>query len=181
MKLISNTDRVKKNANLLSGNATNLEAGDSMLSRRQARRLALQILFCNEFLKEDILPVAERIAATLQQQINPFCKTLILTTHTHRLELDNLIHTNLRNWDIERIAMIDRLLLRLALSELLYFPEIPLEVTINEAMELGKEFDSYKGSRFINGILDTILKQLEKDHRLPKKIVAHVSTGTKQQ
>lgn len=177
--MISNTDRVKKGTILISGNTMNLDAGESMLSRRQARRLALQILFCNEFLKEDILPVAERIAITLQQTINPFCKSLILTTHTHRLELDNLIHTNLKNWDIERIAMIDRLLLRLALSELLYFPDIPLEVTINEAMELGKEFDSYKGSRFINGILDTILKQLEKDDRLQKKFTAHVSPHTK--
>lgn len=147
---------------------------ESMQSRREARRLAVQVLFSNEFLNEDIISVTNRVASTLEIDVNGFCKSLILKTNEHNSELDDLIHQNLRNWDLQRIAVLDRVLIRLALSELLYFNDIPVEVTINEALELSKEFINHKSSRFINGILDAILKKLEREKKIKKKLIARV-------
>lgn len=141
---------------------------ETMLSRRQSRRLAIQIFFCNEFLHEDILSVAERISETLDQKVNPFCKNLLLKTTKNRDNLIELITNNLRDWDIQRIAVLERVLILLALSELLYFDDIPIEVTLNETLELSKEFISNKSSRFINGILDTVLKKLQNEKRIHK-------------
>jgi N utilization substance protein B len=150
------------------------ESLEGMLSRRKARRLALQILFCNEFLQEDINSVSERIAETLQKELNHFTRKLIEKTYTHRDEMDQLILTHLRDWDIERIGTLDRVLMRMSLVELLYFPDIPIEVTFDEALELSKEFISNKSSRFINGILDTIFKTLQDEKRIKKSSKARI-------
>jgi N utilization substance protein B len=146
----------------------------NMLSRRQSRRLALQILFSNEFLKEDILEVAERLSDTIEQEINPFCKALLIKTTANKEELEKLILCNLRGWDIDRVATLERVLIMLALTELLYFDDIPIEVTINEALELSKEFISNKSSKFINGILDAILKKLQKEKKIHKTLMDHL-------
>ena len=146
----------------------------NMLSRRQSRRLALQILFSNEFLQEDILIVADRLAKTINQEINPFCKALLIKTSANKEELEKLILCNLRGWDIDRVATLERVLIMLALTELLYFDDIPIEVTLNEALELSKEFISNKSSKFINGILDAILKRLQKEKKIHKTIIAHL-------
>jgi N utilization substance protein B len=148
---------------------------ENMLSRRQSRRLAIQILFCNEFLQEDISIVANRISSTLKQELSPFCKDLIFKTFQNKEELEKLILNNLRGWDLERVALLDRILIMLALSELLYFNDIPIEVTINEALELSKEFINYKSSRFINGILDGILKKLQKQNKIHKDVITRIS------
>ncbi|GAB4368512.1 MAG: hypothetical protein Kow0042_09700 [Calditrichia bacterium] len=158
---------------------SNQNDSEIMLSRRQARRLALQILFCNEFLHEDIHSVADRVAKTLEQDINGFCRRLIETTTEHTREFDELILKNLKGWDIERIAILDRVLIRLALCELVYFKDIPVEVTLDEALELSKEFISRKSSRFVNGILDTILKQLQKQNAIEKVLVARIPSSAK--
>lgn len=144
----------------------NYEDAASMPSRRQARRLALQVLFCNEFLNEDIHEVADRVAETLQEEVGQFTRELITRTSQNKWELDQLILMNLKDWDLDRVALIDHILIRLALSELLYFPEIPPEVTINEAVELCKEFMNHKSTSFVNGILDTILKKLREEKKV---------------
>lgn len=145
-----------------------------MLSRRQARRLGLQVLFCNEFLREDIASVAERIAATLELELNDFSRRLIFKTTEQRNELDEMILINLKDKDLHRVAILDKVLIRIALSELLYFPDIPAEVTINEALEISKEFISNRSSRFINGILDTLFKYLHNNHKINKKFLSRV-------
>lgn len=72
------------------------------------------------------------------------------------------------NWDIERIAFIDNLILELALSEFLYFPSIPTKVTMNEYIELSKYYSTEKSRNFINGILDKSLKDLKKENKILK-------------
>ncbi len=79
----------------------------------------------------------------------------------HR-EIDVLIERYSENWRLNRIAPIDRTLLRMAIYELLYCEDIPPKVTLNEAVELGKEYGSEDSSSFINGILDRILNEVVK-------------------
>jgi len=80
-----------------------------------------------------------------------------------------LIQPKLINWDAERIALIDLILLRMGVSELLYFPTIPTKVTINEYIEVGKLYSTLQSGQFINGVLDNILKDLEKDNLIQKQ------------
>lgn len=139
-----------------------------MLSRRLARRFALQILFVNEFLREDIMAVAERVAESLNENLNPFTIELVERTCENEDELNDLIRKHLRNWDYKRVAVLDRVLIRMALCEIVHFPDIPVEVTINEALEISKDFSNLKSRRFVNGILDSIYKELVSANKLAK-------------
>ncbi|MEJ2636789.1 MAG: transcription antitermination factor NusB [Calditrichia bacterium] len=150
-----------------------------MLSRRQARRFALQVLYCNEFLQEDITSVANRIATSLEHNVDDFARKLILKTYQNYDELDLLILNNLKDRDMERIALLEKVLLRLALSELLYFPDIPIEVTMNEALDLTKEFISNRSSGFINGVLDAVLKDLENKNQIRKDLATRIRPRAK--
>ncbi len=80
-----------------------------------------------------------------------------------------LVEPRLINWDAERVALIDLLLLRMGLCEFLYFPTIPTKVTINEYIELGKLYSTPQSGQFLNGVLDNILKDLEKDNKIRKQ------------
>ncbi len=81
----------------------------------------------------------------------------------------SLIHPKLKNWDTERVALIDILLLRMGVCELLYFPTIPTKVTINEYIEVAKTYSTQQSAQFINGVLDNILKDLEKEKKINKQ------------
>ena len=72
------------------------------------------------------------------------------------------------NWDISRIAEIDTIILKMAICEFLKFPSIPINVTINEYLEIAKEYSTPKSSIFINGILDNVVKEFSKNQRLMK-------------
>lgn len=89
----------------------------------------------------------------------------VVLNHDENVEMIKL-HT--LNWDIERIAFIDNLILELALSEFLYFPSIPTKVTLNEYIELSKYYSTEKSRNFINGILDKALKDLKKSNKIIK-------------
>lgn len=140
-----------------------------MLTRRLARRIALQILFANEFLKEDIVSVAERVSESLDEVLTPFTIDLVKRTFEFEPELNDLIRKHLRNWDYKRVAVLDRVLIRMALCEIVHFNDIPVEVTINEALEISKDFSNLKSRRFVNGILDSIYKELKTANKLSKK------------
>jgi N utilization substance protein B len=75
---------------------------------------------------------------------------------------DGIIAKLAENWDVERIAVIDRIILQMALVEMKSMPDIPIKVAINEAIELGKKFSTRQSSAFINGILDRYVKDAEK-------------------
>ncbi len=84
-------------------------------------------------------------------------------------ELLNIIEPTLRNWDADRVAVIDMILLKMALCELMSFPTIPTKVTLNEFVEISKLYSTDKSKDFINGILDRLMKQLNKDGKIQKK------------
>lgn len=81
---------------------------------------------------------------------------------------DELVSRHTKNWDLERIALIDRLLLRLAICEMLRFEDIPPKVSINEAIEVAKRYSTDNSGKFINGILDAVLLDLHNEGRLKK-------------
>jgi N utilization substance protein B len=80
-----------------------------------------------------------------------------------------LIQPKLINWDAERVALIDLLLLRMGVCELLFFPTIPTKVTINEYIEIAKMYSTPQSGQFVNGVLDNILKELEKENKINKQ------------
>lgn len=84
-------------------------------------------------------------------------------------ELLEVIEPTLRNWDADRVASIDMILLKMAVSELLSFPSIPTKVTLNEFVEVSKLYSTDKSKDFINGILDRLMKQLEKEGKIQKQ------------
>ena len=81
----------------------------------------------------------------------------------------NLIADNTKNWDMERIAFMDILIMQVALAEILTFPSIPTSVSLNEYVEIAKMYSTPKSSSFINGMLDTIVNQLKKENKLTKE------------
>ncbi len=93
---------------------------------------------------------------------------LIKETISNSYFIDELINKFAKNWELERIALIDRVLIRMASTEMLKFPEIPPKVSINEALDIAKKYSTGKSSIFINGVLDSILNNFKEDGLLKK-------------
>ena len=136
------------------------------IKRRQEREFVLQMLFAGEFNSEPLESQIRLLDDFTRQKATPFARKLIKICQEKKDLLDTEIINKLDNWDFNRIAVIDKLILRMAISELIFFEEIPAEVSINEAIELGKEFSTEQSGKFINGILDAILKKLKSENKI---------------
>jgi transcription antitermination protein NusB len=138
--------------------------------RRQTREKVLQVLYAHELSGEPILPIMEEQLAELKPNRDDFefAKALVHTVLQHLREIDKIIKSKVMHWESDRIAVIDRMILRMGIAELLYFPDIPPKVTINEAIEIGKVFSTSNSGRFINGVLDAILEQMRESGTLQK-------------
>jgi N utilization substance protein B len=97
-----------------------------------------------------------------------FVKNLFRKTVLNETELSKQYIDKTPNWDVERIAELDTIILKMAICELLKFPSIPTKVTINEYLEIAKEYSTPKSSIFINGILDNLVKEFDRDGKLNK-------------
>ncbi len=97
-----------------------------------------------------------------------FTEELFRKTIRYQAETKKIIDDKAQNWELDRIATIDLIVLEMALTEFLYFPNIPAKVTINEYIELAKNFSTEKSRVFVNGILDKTLKELKDNDNLPK-------------
>jgi len=97
-----------------------------------------------------------------------FGRSLIENAINDKENIDSLIKQFAKNWDFDRIALIDRLIMRIALIELLHYSEIPTRVTMNEALDIAKKFSTDKSSTFINGVLDSILGYFIKEGKAIK-------------
>jgi N utilization substance protein B len=97
-----------------------------------------------------------------------FAKDLFRKAIINHDELQVLVKSHSNNWDLERIAFMDILIMQLAITEFLYFPSIPTKVTMNEYIELSKFYSTEKSRNFINGILDKTLKDLKKEDKVQK-------------
>jgi N utilization substance protein B len=97
-----------------------------------------------------------------------FAKDLIRKSIINHDELQAMIKEHSKNWDVERIAFMDILIMQLAITEFMYFPSIPTKVTLNEYIELSKYYSTEKSRNFINGILDKTLKELKASGKISK-------------
>ncbi len=105
----------------------------------------------------------------LSAEKNEYAHSLLHTVIEKEPYCTELIQPKLKNWDAERVALIDMLLLRMGVSELLYFPTIPTKVTINEYIEVAKYYSTPQSGQFVNGVLDNILKDLTKADKIHKE------------
>ena len=102
------------------------------------------------------------------KEAKKFAKKLFIRTLDIKDEADSIVEKYTENWELSRIALIDRILLRIAICEMLHFDDIPPKVTINEAIEVAKRYSTNRSGQFINGILDAILLDFQKEGRLKK-------------
>ena len=100
------------------------------------------------------------------ETVREFGEQLLRKTCQEDQTLFDLINPNLKNWDADRVATLDMIMLKMALCELLYFPTIPTKVTLNEFVEISKVYSTENSKEFINGILDRLMKRLLKEERI---------------
>tara|TARA_Y100000588_G_scaffold68104_1_gene69214 strand:- start:22 stop:435 length:414 start_codon:yes stop_codon:yes gene_type:complete len=131
-----------------------------MGKRREARESALKFLYQTEFNSEnpslELDSFCERLNTS--EEVQDFTQILIKNFLMHQKEVDELLKNISFNWTQDRMAVIDRNILRLGISELLFDSTTPPKVVINEAIEIAKKFGTNESPDFINGVLDKILK-----------------------
>lgn len=142
-----------------------------MISRREARERVLQALYAYELgggsaehhIKTLIDPDLKKVPA-----MRRFAVSLLLRTLDRYEASSALIEKHANNWALNRIALVDRLLLQMGIVELQTFEDVPPKVTINESIEIAKLYSTEESGRFINGILDAILEEMKRDGTLRK-------------
>jgi N utilization substance protein B len=138
-------------------------------ARRRAREAALQMLYQSEIGRagpyETIVTfwTAHDSAGEVDEESREFANALVRETLARVGDIDPMIATRAHNWRVERMAVIDRLVLRLAIAELLTQPGTPAKVVINEAIELARAYSGEEAVPFVNGVLDAIRKDLGRD------------------
>lgn len=138
-----------------------------MGSRRKSREVAIQILYLLEY--QDV-KVDEALSHfwredELDSKTVEFARDLIFGTRKQREYLDRYINESSDHWRLDRMALIDRNIMRMAVYEFLFTPDTPPKVVINEAIELAKRFSSEESTQFVNGILDNIRKNLDHEKK----------------
>lgn len=152
------------------------------ITRHQIRTLVFQALYAREIAKETFDETFQKILEETWQKVllqkpnkgfelsdADFLKTLFYNALTDRELYDTWIKEKAANWEIERIAILDRLLMYMSLYEILHFHDVPVKVSLNEYLEIAKEFSTPKSNHFINGILDNIHHQLKKEGKIEKR------------
>ena len=135
------------------------------MKRRKAREHALQILFQLDIRKEKpSAAVLKHFWAEYQpdEEIRNFAEEIVKGTFKHLPKINDLIHQCAKNWSLDRMAVVDRNVLRIAIYESLYRIDIPTSVTINEAIEIAKKFGTDESGAFVNGILDRVARMAGK-------------------
>jgi N utilization substance protein B len=132
-------------------------------SRRHGRVLAVQALYPARINLKFSTNQLDKIIGLDSQDYNEdsltFARTLLNLAEEHLEEADKLIKAVLENWEWDRLCAMDRAILGVAVLELLYLPDVPARVVINEAIEIAKEFSTEKSGIFVNGILDSIARE----------------------
>ncbi len=122
----------------------------------------MQVLYASEISKEPLSLILDYQLTDIHPKPNEikFIKELCQAVIQHEVELDQLIKSKVQHWEFDRLALLDRIVMRMALGELLYFPDIPPKVSLNEAIELAKVYSTPNSGTFINGVLDAIHHEL---------------------
>ena len=135
-----------------------------MGNRRRAREFALQILYQMDIADLDLTYILDVFWEHNEagEKTREFTKVLAQGTAENISQIDDLIAKYTKNWDIQRMASVDRNILRYATYELVFLLDIPVNVIINEAVELAKKFSTAESGKFVNGVLDKIKKERKK-------------------
>lgn len=128
------------------------------MKRRTAREKALQALYQIDIVKADVDAAME--SALNGAPSDPYFESLVTGIVEHREQLDKLIRSNLENWTLERLANIDRNLLRIAAYEMIHSEDVPVSVAMDEVIEIAKRFGDDQSSGFVNAILSKIKDNL---------------------
>ncbi len=131
------------------------------MKRRKAREYALQILFQLDIRKEKpSATVLKHFWAEYgpDDEVKAFSEEIVKGTYKHIARINGLIHQCAKNWSLDRMAVVDRNVLRMAVYEILYRIDIPTSVTINEAIEIAKKYGTDDSGGFVNGILDRVAR-----------------------
>ncbi|HEY7495705.1 MAG TPA: transcription antitermination factor NusB [Candidatus Tectomicrobia bacterium] len=133
-----------------------------MGKRRQSREAALKLLYALDITHAEVEAVlaATWVETVVPQEVRNFTTALVTGVMAHREDIDTLIQEWSAHWSLERIGIVERNILRFAIHELLFMPDIPPKVTINEAVEVAKKYGAGEASLFINGILDRIAHEV---------------------
>ncbi len=134
-----------------------------MGARHTARRLAILVLYQADVLVE---PVPTRLASVLadeqpSDEQAAFVRRLVDLSELHRPAIDRALREAGARWELERMAATDRAVLRVAVTELLAAPDIPAAVSLNEAIEIAKEYGGEESGRFVNGVLDAVWRRVQ--------------------
>ena len=146
-----------------------------MGKRREGREAALQFLYQLDLTDEPAEDLFTRFWTLRSGPGKPeasaktraFTEQLVAGVLAHKAEIDERIKASAANYDLHRIAAVDRNILRIGIYEMLHAPDVPPVVSINEAIEVAKKFASEESSRFINGILDRVRGELNRPSRAP--------------
>ena len=142
--------------------------GATVATRRDAREWAVQLLFQMDLNPpEDIAPVLSRFweGVKSDEGTREYAERIVRGVISRRGELDAGIQNTIEHWDMERLAVIDRNVIRIAVFEMRHCTDVPPVVSINEAVDIAKYFGTAESGRFVNGILDKIRKGLDRPGR----------------
>jgi len=131
--------------------------------RTKARERALQALYQIDVASTDLDEALSRFWKSfepVEREVREMSEALVRGVAEHRREIDDAIEAVSTNWRLDRMAKVDRNVLRLAVHELVHRPDVPVKVAINEAIELGKKYGSESSGAFVNGVLDKIASAL---------------------
>lgn len=129
-----------------------------MMKRRTAREKAVQALFQIDVSQTDLEEAIENVLEE-DQEIDSFLEQLVHGTVRHMDVIDQELKSNLEKWSLDRLGNVDRAILRLAVFEMKYLDDVPVNVSMNEAVELAKTFSDETSSRFINGVLSKMIEK----------------------
>jgi N utilization substance protein B len=133
-----------------------------MGKRRKAREVALQFLYqLDQHGAADPMPYEREFweRHPVDPATHDFAESLVRGSKQQQDKIDQLLAQYAEHWDLERMSVVDRNILRMAVYELLWQPEVPPKAAINEALEIAKKFGTTESRRFINGVLDRILRE----------------------
>jgi len=139
--------------------------------RRQAREWVVQFLFQTEFNPEELDQALDDFwndaEKTPLDRDRNYVNEVIRGVIDQQLKIDRTIKRYTDNWDVDRLGVLDRTVLRVAVYEMLFRDDVPPVVSINEAIEIAKAYSGQKSARFVNGVLDRIQKELDRPARTP--------------
>ncbi len=140
------------------------------VKRRYLREKALQVLYAFELTKDPVEQIKHLQLSDIDKKEDyGFINSLVDITIENSTLYEITIKETVDNWDMERIALIDFIIIKMCMTEFIFFEDVPTKVSINEAIDIAKEFSTKNSGKFVNGVLDAILARLNNEKKINKK------------